>query len=380
VEGCLRRRQRARRRFGLSALVLGLSSGAAQDVARPIDFARDVKPIFEVHCIACHGPKKQKGDYRLDTWERAIEGSPGGKTIVPGSPGASDFYRRLVTDDSELRMPQKEPPLDPRAIETIRRWIEQGARAVPRPTSEYWAFVPPVDPETPAVKDRAWIRNPVDRFVLARLEASGKPSAAEKPKADLFRRLRRDLTAVEATADEIAAFEKDSTPDAYEREVDRALGSQAFSERMAAAWTEIFRAPVPAEARGRLLGAFDEFARESIADDERRASEIWLGGVEPVALAGILGEPPKDRAGLARWIASSENPLFARVAVNRIWGLFFRKGLVEDFGARGDPPPEQPLLDWLALDFVGSGFSVRHVARRIVTSATYRSSALGTIR
>jgi len=66
--------------------------------------------------------------------------------------------------------------------------------------------------------------------------------------------------------------------------------------------------------------------------------------------------------------------------VNRIWGLFFRKGLVEDFGARGDPPPEQPLLDWLALDFVGSGFSVRHVARRIVTSATYRSSALGTIR
>ncbi len=372
------------------ALVASLSTivPAAQEATRRVDFARDVKPIFDVHCIACHGPKKQKGDYRLDTWERAIEGSPGGKSIVPRSPGASDFFRRLVSEDSDLRMPQKEPPLDPRAIETLRRWIEQGARETPLPVSGHWAFIPPVEPETPAVKDRAWIGNPIDRFVLARVEASGKAPSSEALKEQLLGRLHLDLAGIPPTAAELEAFEMDSAPDAFEHEADRLLASPAFAERMAAWWTEVLHVPVAPERRAWIAQAFgkdlafDAFTRELLTGDllpegtlEKRAGEIWLGMPLSAALAGVGGDPPKDRAGLARWIASAENPLTARVAVNRIWALLFDKGIVaslEDFGEHGDPPSNKELLDWLALDFVGNGWSLRHVVKRIVASSTYR--------
>ena len=111
--------------LGAVALVL---SGALQGSREPVDFARDVKPILDAHCISCHGPKKHKGDYRVDTYEAAIEGSPGGKSILPGSPGGSDFFRRLVSDDAEYRMPQKEGRLGTREIEMFRRWYPKFRR------------------------------------------------------------------------------------------------------------------------------------------------------------------------------------------------------------------------------------------------------------
>ena len=365
------------------AIVAGLSTivPAAQDATRRVDFARDVKPIFEVHCIACHGPKKQKGDYRSSTFERAIEELAGRKSIVPGSPGASDFFRRLVSEDSDLRMPQKELPLDPLAIEILRRWIEQGARETPLPVSGHWAFIPPVEPETPAVKDRAWIRNPIDRFVLAKLEASGK-APCRRRRRKLLERIRLDLAGIPPTADELEAFEKDTAPDVRAR--GRPSARLAGLRRSHGGMVD-GRAPclVSPERRAWIVQAFekdlafDAFTRELLTEDllERRAGEIWLGMAVPAALGGVGGDPPKDRAGLARWIASAVNPLTARVAVNRIWALLFGKGIVaslEDFGEHGDPPADKELLDWLALDFAGNGWSIRHLVKRIVTSSTYR--------
>jgi hypothetical protein len=329
----------------------------AQAPPRPVDFARDVKPILDAHCISCHGPTKHKGDYRVDTYEKAIEGSPGGKSIVPGSPGGSDFFRRLVSDDSDLRMPQKEGRLAASQIELIRRWIEEGARPSAIPASSHWAFAPLVDPPTPEVKDRAWIRNPIDRFVLAKLEASGKAPA---PEAD----------------------------GTLESDVDRLLEPSDFSERMAGWWIDVVHASPSPTQRARLVEAFakdlpfDAFAVEQMTGDlvsdatlEKRAGEIWLGVPVAAAVAKLGAPPPADRAACARWIASSENPLFARVAVNRIWELEFGQGIVatlDDFGEQGAPPSNRELLDWLALDFVGSGWSVRHLVKRILTSATYR--------
>ena len=359
---------------------LGWTATAAQAPAPPVDFARDVKPILDAHCISCHGPTKHKGDYRVDTYEAAIEGSPGGKSIVPGSPGGSDFFRRLVSDDSEFRMPQKEGRLAASQIDVIRRWIEEGAKPTAAKSSSHWAFVAPVDPPTPAVKDRSWIRNPIDRFVLAKLEASGKTPTPEAPKEETFRRLRIDLTGRPPSADEIASFEKDASPDAYEREIDRILGSTGYSERMAGWWIDVVHTPVSPAQRVRLVQAFatdlpfDALVVEQASGDVR-AGEAWLGVPLATAVAKLGAPQPEDRTRLARWIASAENPLFARVAVNRIWALLFGKGIVatpDDFGERGEPPSNGELLDWLALDFVGSGWSVRHLVKRIVGSSTYR--------
>jgi mono/diheme cytochrome c family protein len=364
---------------------LGWIAPATQAPARPVDFPHDVKPILDAHCISCHGPTKQKGEYRVDTYAAAIEGSPGGKSIVPGSPGGSDFFRRLVSDDSDYRMPQKEGRLAPSQIELIRRWIEEGAKpAATKPDSSHWAFVPPSEPETPSVKDRAWIRNPIDRFVLAKLEAEGKSPSPEAAKEDLLRHLRLDLTGSPPSANEVAAFEKDSSPDAYEREVDRLLASSAYSERMAAWWIDVVHASASPAQHDRLVEAFakdlpfDTLAVEQMSGD-LRAGEALLGVPLATAIAKLGAPPPEDRARCARWIASTENPLFARVAANRIWALLLGNGIVatpDDFGEHGEPPSNPALLDWLALDFVGSGWSVRHLVNRIVSSATYRQARM----
>jgi len=364
---------------------LGWTATTAQAPAPLVDFARDVKPILDAHCISCHGATKHKGDYRVDTYEAAIEGSPGGKSIVPGSPGGSDFFRRLVSDDSDLRMPQKEGRLAASQIDVIRRWIEEGAKpAASKPASSHWAFVAPVDPPTPAVKDRSWIRNPIDRFVLAKLEASGRTPWPEAPEDDPFRRLRVDLTGRPPSADEIASFGMDASPDAYEREIDRLLGSAAYSERMAGWWIDVVHVPVTPAQRARLVQAFatdlpfDALVVEQATGD-LRAGEAWLGIPLATAAAKRGAPQPEDRTRLARWIASAENPLFARVVVNRIWALLLGQGIVatpDDFGERGEPPSNRELLDWLALDFVGSGWSVRHVVKRIAASSTYRRSGM----
>ncbi len=207
-----------------------------------IDFNLHVKPILSDRCFACHGPDKnnQQADLRLDTeaglFAALTEGN--GHVIVPGSLRQSEVYQRIVATDPEVQMPPPESnlTLSPREIAILSRWIEQGAEWKP-----HWAFITPEAPEVPDVEQRDWLRNPLDNFVLAKLENKGLAPSPEADKEILIRRVSFDLTGLPPTLEEVDAFVADEASDAYERVVDRLLASPAYGERMATHWMDVAR-------------------------------------------------------------------------------------------------------------------------------------------
>ncbi len=223
---------------GLLAPNVGAQQGAESE--RVVDFEREVRPVLSQHCFACHGPDegtRQRG-LRLDTREGWFEdrGRLGGPVIVEGDAEASGLYQRLTHRNARLRMPQGADPLTADQVETIRLWIEQGAEWRP-----HWAFIPPERPELPPVTDADWARNPIDRFVLARLESEGLTPSPEADRATLLRRATLDLTGLPPSPGELAAFLNDDSPDAYEQAVDRLLASPRYGERMASEWLDAAR-------------------------------------------------------------------------------------------------------------------------------------------
>lgn len=533
------------------------------DRAAKLEFNRDVRPILSDACFACHGPDKakRKADLRLDTAE-------GGKgVVVPGKPDESELIKRIVSHDDKHVMP---PPKSGRKltasqIATLKEWVRQGAR-----WEQHWAYVAPKRPGLPEISEDDFSRNPVDRFVLARLRAEGLTPSAEAAKHTLVRRLSLDLIGLPPTPEEVTAFVEDDSPDAYERLVDRLVSSPRFGERMAYDWLDSARY---ADSNGYQAdrdrttwpwrdwavsafnenAGFDRFTIEQLAGDllpsatreqkiatgfhrnhmlngeggrvleESRidyvndrvetTATVWLGltlgcarchdhkydpftmkeyyqlfayfnnvtesgGVERggnanpvlemptpeqaeqqkqlqrevseqetnvrqagdasskayfeqqlkikrdalaalnrkilnvmvmeerdkprethVLIRGAWDRPgekvqakvierlaagqkgaPANRLGLARWLVSRENPLTARVIVNRYWQLIFGTGLVktpEDFGVQGELPSHPELLDWLAVEFIESGWDLKRLLRLIVASATYRQSSAG---
>ena len=151
--------------------------------------------------------------------------------IAPGDPDRSALLHRVTATDPARRMPFREEPLEPREVALISRWIEQGARYEP-----HWSFIPPVRPDLPVVRSADWPRNPIDAFVLDRLEQDGLRPSPEADRATLLRRVTLDLTGLPPTPGEVAAFLGDDSPDAYEKAVDRLLASPRYGERMAATW------------------------------------------------------------------------------------------------------------------------------------------------
>ena len=225
----------------VSAGVFALLCTAALS-AQEIEFNRDIRPILSDQCFACHGPDvtKRKTKLRFDTEAGArIELAKGKFAILPGDPDGSELVRRIASQDAGVRMPPAyagRAALKPAEIERIRRWIAQGARWQP-----FWSFIPPERPTLPAVHDINWVRNPIDRFILARLEREGLHPAAEADKATLLRRVSLDLTGIPPTPTEVDAFLKDASPDAYGKVVDRLLASPCYGERMAFRWMEAAR-------------------------------------------------------------------------------------------------------------------------------------------
>jgi mono/diheme cytochrome c family protein len=226
---------------GLGAEALG---AADRDAA---DFAREVRPILSAHCFECHGPDKQKGGLRLDAKASALRGGVSGNTIVPGKSAASHILERLRGLGGEDRMPLKKPPLTEQQIATIAAWIDGGAvwpdnLAGDASTGKlHWSFVKPVRHDPPAVKEAAWVRNPIDAFVLARLEKEAIRPSPEAPKETLLRRLCLDLTGLPPTPQEIDAFLADTSADAYEKQVERLLASPAYGERWGRHWLDAAR-------------------------------------------------------------------------------------------------------------------------------------------
>src|SRR5262245_15594623 len=181
----------------LLTLPLGLLLSAAP-AERPVDFARDIQPILQLRCQGCHGPDKQRGDLRLDSRAAALRGGDSrGPAIVPGKSAASPLIHLVSGRDSKLRMPPKGDPLAAEQVALLRAWIDQGA-AWPERTDvvtskTHWAFQPLVRLPLPSVRNTSWVRNPLDRFILARLEKEGLAPAPEADRRTLIRRLTFDL-------------------------------------------------------------------------------------------------------------------------------------------------------------------------------------------
>ncbi len=201
-----------------------------------IDFNREIRPILSENCFYCHGqdPAKREADLRLDVREAAVEAG----VIVPGDAGASTLLERIHSSDDDVLMP---PPDSNRRLSDeqkaiLDRWIREGAAYEP-----HWAFVAPVRPAVPVVRNTAWVRNPIDAFVVAKIEEAGLEPSPEADRTTLIRRLHADLVGLPPTPDEVDAFVADTSPDAYEQLVDRLLASPHYGERMAAAWLDAAR-------------------------------------------------------------------------------------------------------------------------------------------
>ncbi|MCC7083707.1 MAG: DUF1553 domain-containing protein [Pirellulales bacterium] len=217
----------------------------AESQLAPVDFNRQIRPIFSDYCFACHGPDEthREGDLRLDQKESAFAKHDGNSLIVPGDSAASELFRRISAKDAEDRMPppEAEKKLTPEQIELVKRWLEEGAK-----WQEHWAFVAPVKPEVPQLEGGAEgsggrVRNVVDAFIVARLQREKLTMSPEADRVTLLRRVTLDLTGLPPTPDEVDAFLKDESSDAYEKVVDRLLSSLRFGEHMARQWLDLAR-------------------------------------------------------------------------------------------------------------------------------------------
>ncbi len=218
---------------------------AGASVGSRVDYLRDVTPILKKNCYHCHGAQVQTKGLRLDSREHTLRGGDSGRPlIVPGKSGESLLFQVLSASESDslMRMPPSPSPLADGDIDLIRRWIDEGAHWPDEArTSLHWAFVKPVRPRLPQLEDRAWIRNPIDAFVLARLRAETLAPSAEAPREVLARRLYLDLIGLPPTIQELNVFLQDRNSGAYERLVDRLLSSPHYGERWARHWLDAAR-------------------------------------------------------------------------------------------------------------------------------------------
>jgi hypothetical protein len=217
-----------------------LAPGFERARGETVDFQRDIQPLLSDRCFHCHGPdeKVRKAGLRFDTEDGAFRERDGKRVIVRGKSAESEVIRRITSGDPAERMPPLESnrALSPREIESIRRWIDEGA-----PWGRHWSFVAPVRPDLPAVKRSDWPRNPIDAFILARLERDGLEPSPEAPRETLIRRATLDLTGLPPSLEEVDAFLEDRSPDAYEKVIDRLLASPRYGERMASEWLDAAR-------------------------------------------------------------------------------------------------------------------------------------------
>ena len=251
-----------------------------------LDFNQDVQPILASNCFSCHGPdpEMRKANLRLDLEESAFRKRPGKPdAIVPGHPDSSELIRRIESKDPHYLMPQsaqgEAKPMKPEEVAVLRQWVAEGAHYRP-----HWAFEKPVRSAVPKVQDAGWIRNPIDSFVLARLNKEDLHPSPEADKRSLIRRVTLDLTGLLPTPQEVNNFVQDSSPQAYEHLVDRLLASPAFGEQRARYWLDYARYADTYGLhydnnryiwgyRDYLIKSFntnkpfDQFAREQIAGD-----------------------------------------------------------------------------------------------------------------
>ncbi len=211
----------------------------------PVDYVRDIQPLFAKNCYSCHGAEKQKNGLRLDLKAAALAGGDSGRVILPGNSAQSKLIHLVSGLVPDTVMPQKGERLTAAEIGKLRAWIDAGANwpdeLAQAGKSSHWAFKPPVRAEIPKVRDAKWVRNPVDNFVLARLEKEKVKPSPEADRYTLIRRLSLDLLGLPPKPEEVSAFVNDTSPNAYDKLVDRLLASPHFGERWARHWLDLAR-------------------------------------------------------------------------------------------------------------------------------------------
>ncbi len=517
-----------------------LKNSDQSDLPDVVDYNFHIKPIISDRCFKCHGPDKAKQESELGLHNeaglfKALKDDPNGHVIVPGQPGKSELYRRIMTSDTADMMPPPESNLSLTDYEKalIKKWIEQGAKY-----KQHWAFIPPVKPDLPNVKNKSWVKNEIDYFVLHRLKNEGLKPNEEADKERLLRRASYDLTGLPPSPALLDRFLADQSSDAFEKMVDTLMALPSYGEHQTAHWLDLARYAdshgyqddsyrsqwpwrdwvihafnqnmpynqfvtwqlagdlLPEASKEQILATGfcrnhkitqeggvieDEYRTEYIADKANLFGSAFLGltfecakchdhKYDPIPQAEYFGvyaffnqntekgfyndvsnlsiaeQPtlvptkaeldgilsfindseadtvvsmimqesdslrktftlirgqydkpdkevgfatpkavlpfpegsPKNRLGLSNWLFDEKNPLTARVTVNRIWQQFFGSGIVksvENFGSQGELPSHPELLDWLAVDFRESGWDIKHLIKKIVTSAAYRQSA-----
>jgi hypothetical protein len=204
------------------------------------DFDRDIRPLLARHCFKCHGPddEAREVDLRLDNEQGAKKDLGGYAAVIPGDVDGSELLNRVMADDLELRMPPPESGrgLTEDEVGMLRAWIKSGGEY-----KKHWAFVPPVQAMIPRVSNTDWCRNPIDHFVLNRLETVGRQPVAVADRESLIRRLSLDLLGTIPSLDEVDRYLQDRDPGAYERLVDRLLASPGYAERFARPWLDLAR-------------------------------------------------------------------------------------------------------------------------------------------
>src|SRR5262249_41546240 len=245
-----------RYRLTLAAALVGTSIGQAAEpksaelpppADRPVDFVRDIQPLFAERCHSCHGEDQQEGQLRLDAKAIVLRGGKSGPLLAAGKSGDSLLIKRLVGLGRGERVPLDDEPLRDEQIGFGRAWVDPGAQwpegvgSAATEIKKHWAYVAPQSPALPPVRDTAWSNNPIDRFVLARLEQEQLAPSPPAERERLIRRASLDLIGLPPALAEVDAFVADNSPDAYERLIDRLLASPRYGERWAIAWLDAAR-------------------------------------------------------------------------------------------------------------------------------------------
>jgi hypothetical protein len=350
--------------FGRLAYALLVSTAAFGQSA---EFPRE---LLLKKCSGCHGAAMQQAGLRLDNAADALRGGYSGAVIVPGAAADSKLIQRVTSAKEGFRMPPAGPALTAAEVQTLRGWIESGAKtpagsasAIPVAArkSTHWAFQPLRRPAVPVVKNTGWVRNPIDTFVLARLEKEGIQPSAEAPRETLLRRLSLDLTGLPPTPAETAAFAADTRLDAYERQVDRLLASPHYGERWARLWLDLAHyadsdgyekdqvRPYAWRWRHWVIDAlnhdlpFDQFTVEQLAGDllPNRATEQWVA-------TGFLRNTLTNReAGVDREEARFEQLVNRTNTVSTTW-LGLTMGCSQCHDHKYDPISQKDYYQLLA--------------------------------
>jgi hypothetical protein len=368
--------RRPRLGFALLLALFGWKSAIAAEPAP--SFERDIAPLVTTHCLRCHSGERAKGDLDLTRRERLLQGGASGGGVVPGKALESLLFEYV----RDKKMPPKRP-LSAREIETLGRWIDAGAvwsgpaLTPPAARRDWWSLQPIRRPPPPTVSNSAWIRTPLDAFILARLDKAKLTPAPEADRRIYIRRVAFDLTGLPPTPEEIDAFVADAAPDAYEKLVDRLLAAPAYGERWARHWLDVTRF---AESHGYEMNTLrpnawpyrDYIVRAFNADipyrqfvrDQFAADALGAGDVANAAATGFLVAGPHDLVGnatLEGQMQQRADDLFDIVSTTGATFLGLTVGCARCHDHKFDPVTQK---DFYALQAVFAG--VEHAERNLV--------------